>query len=96
MGEIPDGSCTALEILLKHLEHTLFQIFNGNGNSDAGMFVDKWWAFIVFSLNLLYWGMFSYTSYQKIFLYNLSPTSDNVVPCRNTNCTFMMQVYVLY
>jgi hypothetical protein len=32
--------------------------------------------------------MFSYTSCQKIFLYNLSPTLDNMVPCRNTNCTF--------
>jgi len=50
MGEIPNGSCTVLEILLKHSEHTLFVIFNGNGNIVAGMFVDEWWAFIVFSL----------------------------------------------
>jgi len=47
-------------------------------------------------VNLLYWGMFSYTWYQKIFLYTLSPTLDNVVPCKNPNCTFRMQVYVLY
>jgi hypothetical protein len=50
MGEIANGSCTALEILLKRSEHTLFLIFNRNGNSDTGMFVDEWWAFIVFSL----------------------------------------------
>jgi hypothetical protein len=49
MGEITNGSCTVLEILLKHSEHTLFLIFNGHGNSDAGMFVDEWWAFVVFS-----------------------------------------------
>jgi hypothetical protein len=49
MGEIPNGSCTVLEILLKHSEHTLFLMFFGNGNSVAGMFVVEWWALIVFS-----------------------------------------------
>ena len=50
MGGIPNGSCTVLEILLKLSEHTLFLIFNENGISVAGMFVDELWAFIVFSL----------------------------------------------
>jgi hypothetical protein len=40
MGEIPNRGCTVLEILLKHSEHTLFLTFNGNGNSDAGMFLN--------------------------------------------------------
>jgi len=44
------------------------------------------------TVNLLYWGMFSYTWYQKSFLYNSSPTLDNMVP----DCNFMIQVYVLY
>jgi hypothetical protein len=41
---------------LWNTQNTLFLIFNGHGNSDAGMFVDEWWALIVFSLLTYYTG----------------------------------------
>jgi hypothetical protein len=65
-------------------------------NSEAGMFVDEWWAFMIFSLLAYCTGACFLIRGIRSFLYHLSPALESVVPCKNPNCTFMMQVYVLY
>jgi hypothetical protein len=59
-------------------------------NSEAGMFVDH-----NFSLLTYYTGACFLIHGIRSFLYYLSPALDSVVPRKNPNCTFMIQVYVL-